>query len=689
MEFNEIKDEINKAIEGCDHPIITFLKPFLVMLFTLFENLNHQNENLNNQNEKLNNQNKNLNNQNETLNSQIETLNRQIETFNHLIETLNHRIETLEFDLQQKSLTARKANSQNIDGKKNESQKPDEEKPKDEEPRKRNSTDPNPDNPAPKKEKPKRNVKHVEDNVYYDITGKIINSEEANKLINTVFRTPQGKFVKITGFREVSKTKKVSIETTIHTKTYYEPQIKEVEEPKDCIVPQLLEPICDFHPEIEFAKYTPISIALMASMVNMRFSLKVPINRISEQLYEYDINFDRQSLARLFITQSYLLRPIYDRLLKKVLSSSLIGVDETYAKCREKLRKNPEKTSRYYIFGMVSEGAMYYFKSSERDTETPKNLLLNGNIDKDTFVISDAYYRISWNKDENGNKLFSHGLCYVHGKRNFVDLVNYATTKGEVTDKFSSLKDDVKDSKIIIEMISKVFQANNNAPKDADIVKYRQEFVKPLVDKLFNELEKHALIIEKQKRYSKIEKDLEKFAKELVSGKAGNKRKNTLNSKIEELTLEKNKIEKSNVFKRKFSKRFIDAVSYMYSKKEYFYEFLNNANGIMHNNFIERSFRELSLLRNAMMCIDSYKGGESLCIYYSIYKSVTLHGINFQEYLNHVFYELTKLSKLIEFSKDKRGTINGFVKHSIPDEVLENLMPWSEACKTACLPKMV
>ena len=100
MEFNEIKDEINKAIEGCDHPIITFLKPFLVMLFTLFENLNHQNEN--------------LNNQNETLNSQIETLNRQIETFNHLIETLNHRIETLEFDLQQKSLTVNWFNSQGL-----------------------------------------------------------------------------------------------------------------------------------------------------------------------------------------------------------------------------------------------------------------------------------------------------------------------------------------------------------------------------------------------------------------------------------------------------------------------------------------------------------------------------------------------------------------------------------------------
>ena len=136
MEFNEIKDEINKAIEGCNDPHITFLKPFLLMLFTLFENQNH------------------------------------------LIESLNQKIETLQFALQQKSLTARKGNNQNFNGKGNESQKPGEEEKK----RKRNSTDPNPDDPAPKKEKPKRNVKHVENNVYYDITGKIINSEEANKL---------------------------------------------------------------------------------------------------------------------------------------------------------------------------------------------------------------------------------------------------------------------------------------------------------------------------------------------------------------------------------------------------------------------------------------------------------------------------------------------------------------------------
>ena len=202
MDLESIKEEILNAIKGCNDPIVVLLLPLLTMLFSLVDDLNKQIAELKKQN-----------------------------------KDLKDELTNIRFLLEQQFLNARKANSQNIDGKKNESQKPGEEKPKDEEPRKRNSTDPNPDDPAPKKEKPKRNVKHVEDNVYYDITGKIINSEEANKLINTVFRTPQGKFVKITGFREVSKTKKVSIETTIHTKTYYEPQIKEVEEPKDCFIP--------------------------------------------------------------------------------------------------------------------------------------------------------------------------------------------------------------------------------------------------------------------------------------------------------------------------------------------------------------------------------------------------------------------------------------------------------------------
>ena len=37
MEFIEIKDEINKTIEGCNDPHITLLKPFLVMLFIVSE----------------------------------------------------------------------------------------------------------------------------------------------------------------------------------------------------------------------------------------------------------------------------------------------------------------------------------------------------------------------------------------------------------------------------------------------------------------------------------------------------------------------------------------------------------------------------------------------------------------------------------------------------------------------------
>ena len=33
----------------------------------------------------------------------------------------------------------------------------------------------------------------------------------------------------------------------------------------------------------------------------------------------------------------------------------------------------------------------------------------------------------------------------------------------------------------------------------------------------------------------------------------------------------------------------------------------------------------------------------------------------------------------IEFEKDSKGTITGYKSHSIPEEMLENLMPWNIA----------
>ena len=37
MEFNEIKDEINKTIEGCNDPHITLLKPFFFRVISKFD----------------------------------------------------------------------------------------------------------------------------------------------------------------------------------------------------------------------------------------------------------------------------------------------------------------------------------------------------------------------------------------------------------------------------------------------------------------------------------------------------------------------------------------------------------------------------------------------------------------------------------------------------------------------------
>ena len=74
---------------------------------------------------------------------------------------------------------------------------------------------------------------------------------------------------------------------------------------------------------------------------------------------------------------------------------------------------------------------------------------------------------------------------------------------------------------------------------------------------------------------------------------------------------------------------------------------------------------------------DTYEGAESLAIIYAIYKTALLHKINFYDYLMKVFKELTLYKDQINYKKNERGTIVGYIDHSIPENVIESLLPWN------------
>lgn len=56
-------------------------------------------------------------------------------------------------------------------------------------------------------------------------------------------------------------------------------------------------------------------------------------------------------------------------------------------------------------------------------------------------------------------RLFCHGICWIHARRNFCELINYATHKDgtPITDMVkNNWEQDIKDSKELIEVITTV-----------------------------------------------------------------------------------------------------------------------------------------------------------------------------------------------------------------------------------------
>ena len=101
----------------------------------------------------------------------------------------------------------------------------------------------------------------------------------------------------------------------------------------------------------------------------------------------------------------------------------------------------------------------------------------------------------------------------------------------------------------------------------------------------------------------------------------------------------------------------------------------------MSSTKVEKKFRKLDILRNGMLASDTCKGAENLALFYSLYKTAQMHGIEFETYLQKAITVMTEHLDESEFEKDHRGTIIGYKSHSISDEILYDLMPWNMAQK--------
>lgn len=147
----------------------------------------------------------------------------------------------------------------------------------------------------------------------------------------------------------------------------------------------------------------------------------------------------------------------------------------------------------------ITQNVCLYYHSLERNSDIPKTILLDNKVSKDCFVESDAFYRkmlsIKIEVDGKEERLFCHGICWIHARRNFCELINYATHKDgtPITDMVkNNWEQDIKDSKELIEAITNCFSVYNEQVRKCisnsklDIVKLKNNHVLPLINTIFD-----------------------------------------------------------------------------------------------------------------------------------------------------------------------------------------------------------
>ena len=187
-------------------------------------------------------------------------------------------------------------------------------------------------------------------------------------------------------------------------------------------------------------------------------------------------------------------------------------------------------------------------------------------------------FSIKADKDGKEQRFFCHGICWIHARRNFCELINYATHKDgtSVADMVkNSWEQDIKDSKELVEAITSGFNVYNEQGRKRisnsklDIVKLKNNHVLPLINAIFDK----ARVIFKD---------------------------------IERVRANKSTKEQSEP-KRKCSDRLYKAIVYLVKNEDRLKAFLDSPCGLMQNNNVEEKFRELDILRKDMIASDTCK----------------------------------------------------------------------------------
>jgi transposase len=312
-----------------------------------------------------------------------------------------------------------------------------------------------------------------------------------------------------------------------------------------------------------------VDISVIVHSVINRYCYHLPYYRQEKMFASFGVGISRDSLIRWGNNLGLLFSPVVNALEEVIKQSSVIHIDETF------FVGKPSKGSAYkqmFIWPMLAPEVGVVFRWTEKRNNQTAEEVMKG-IKAGTSVVSDglSHYHHCAQKYE-----FVQQLCWAHVRRKFYEAL--ASNQALAT--------------LALDKLAAIFHqeacALKGKPKPKEILSYRQEKVRPLVE---------AFIV--------WVKEI-KVLPEVVT-----------------------------------SSSLSTACTYLLKRENEAQHFLSNPYVLMHNNDDEREAKNIKLGAKNWLFTSSEDGANAMCVFYSLIRSAEMVGI-------HPFYYLLDIAGRLE-----------------------------------------
>ena len=166
-------------------------------------------------------------------------------------------------------------------------------------------------------------------------------------------------------------------------------------------------------------------VSFLASLLVQKFVYHMPLYRVHDMITRSGFHLARSTLARMVISVSDLITPIYHSLLSSIVQSEVLMMDEVPCRVGQDPDRPGKMNTAYFwpVFGDKNEVAFPYAKSREHAQVA--------NILKDYcgHLITDGYAAYNRYVEQRKGAVI-HAGCWAHWRREFIKAAGSSSAAG-------------------------------------------------------------------------------------------------------------------------------------------------------------------------------------------------------------------------------------------------------------------